>query len=413
MKVKFYPQFDDKWNELRKAAYLVMYPESYDSTKKYFWFVDVHGVGERGNCQLENLENLLLGWKQSDGTRKYAYITEDTQKAVDKYDIIFVYPTYSPKEFFGATKMDTLYDLVRKEWSVTPEFSMGGFSYGGGATVNSASSANAHRIITAWPIAPTNNVGGYLNQQDMCMHFFVNDEDDNAATNLSVTKGLVSKFGFQKIKPQYTAFRESGHGGHNRATTQTPPIAPGGQGVIDLSENIYEWSLDVHINGPRAMKRGTFIPTIPTTPTSPTIVKAIASYSGSGPTFTLNGTASTGLGSGIWPRWTVKKAPDGVNLYSPMIKSAGAISTSITFPQKGEYIIEFALLNNSRIVLSSTEFTINYGDVVIPDPVDPTPIEKKIIDFSFINKMLKFDDGSFTTIESATFKTLGGEEYTI
>lgn len=308
MKVEYYPQVDSAYKELRKFACAVLLPDSYNKARseKYLWFLCVHGIGERSGGQLENLENLVLGFKQPDGSRAYAFVNDDMKRAVDLYGIVLAIPTYN--DFFEPAKVNLIYDFILPAYNVTTRFDIDGFSYGAGAAVKYASSSvvNAKRLITCKPAAPTNNSVNwqFAVDQKLPIHLFVNDQDTNGPTNLSVTKSIVATINSLNpvIPAIYTAFRQSGHGGYNPMMGIASPTAPGGQGVIDVTENIYEHAIDVFKNGPRPMKTGSTVPP----PGNLPIAKLTATVSGNLGTF--DASSSTGVRPG-WDAYKFNFAP--------------------------------------------------------------------------------------------------------
>lgn len=417
MKVKYFPKFDEKWVKLREVAYLAIIPDGYElMSSPLFWMTDIHGIGERGDCQLANLVNLYEGQLQPDNTRMYAYVTEATKSAVDKYGIIMIYPTYSQKEFFGYEMMRQLYVQVQNEFKVTSKLSLGGFSYGGGATINFASSMWAAYLTNAWPIAPTENVVDWVNTRaaNIPMHFFVNDDDTNEPTNLSHTLKLVNGVNSStaapqiKTKAQYTAFRQRGHGDHNKVTDLFPPIAIGGQGIINLAENIYEWSIDCWKNGPRQMKTSTpNTPTIPNTPTMPTTAKADFNITDkqviTTSTFELDGSGSVGVinNNYYWevtrmsPPWTGQVLDKG---------TVGGPKKKLSNLVDGPYRIRLTI--NGSVQSDVRRIEVKLGEVILPKPKAP-------IAYSAATDLIMFDDGSMETAALVIFKTESGKEYTI
>lgn len=322
MQVIYKPRLNPDWSPIpgQEVAAAILLPYNYDPNKKYPWGMFAHGKGERSGGTLEHLENLVLGQKQPDGTRRYPFVKEYHKEAVDKYGIIFVIPTY--EDGFYASKINWLHDYILKNYSVVYKMAGGGFSLGGGAFVDYAINIeNAKKMAVCIPCAPTSNLGSSVSYPGtLPMHIFCATRDTNSFTNIDVTKSIVTKLNKSNpgIKVQYTAFDINDHQGFDQATTITPPVAPNGQGVINLNENIYDWYLDVLANGPRQMRSGAVvdpIPPIPPIPPTPVLKAEFNLTDGqllTTNTYDLDASASTGVKAGgdsyVW-NVEVKKAP--------------------------------------------------------------------------------------------------------
>ncbi len=271
MQVKYFPKLNPDYSKIagRDVAYAVLLPDKWDKALKWPAMLSVHGIGERSGGTLENLKNLVEGFDyNNDGIRDNAYVTADMKTAVDKYGLVIIVPTYESDSFFDANKSGWVMASVNSEFSLKLDYWYDGFSLGAGAAINACTSVlTAPNIVFATPCAPTNSIGNaaLVAQNNIVVHIYVNDQDDNGPTNLSVTKAIIAEI--NKYNPPvpaiYTAFHKFGHGGHNEAMTLTPPKAPGGQGFVDAAENNYEHFLDILKNGPRQMKSGTVQPVQP------------------------------------------------------------------------------------------------------------------------------------------------------
>lgn len=404
MKRESYPMYTvDKgvYTQIRKFACDVLLPDSYDKAKHYIWYMMVHGVGERSAGTQDDLDNITLGFKQADGTRMFAIATDDIKKAVDKYNIVIVLPTYT--DFFEPAKVDLIYDHMLVTYSVTSRFAFDGFSLGGGAFERYATSSlqRAKNLIVGIPNAPTHEGTTWKNIVDanLPIHFFVNDNDTNGATNLSVTLRGVNAINAlnPSIKAYYTAFHASGHGSYNEATSLTSPVAPGGQGIINISENIYEWGIDVFNNGPRPMKSGTVV-TPPPPPTTST-VKPIVSYTITGTTAHLIGSKSIGYKEGYDGVWSLESAPTGITSKLVFPTGSSYIDATAQLPVEGTYVFKFTLKGADPV-----QMTVQRGTA--------TPVEKKAASYSIALKLLTFDDGS-TEAATAVITTGSGKQYTV
>src|SRR5687767_3592 len=116
MQVKYYPKLDDSGNKIREFAVAVLLPDAYTSSKEWPWMMAVHGIGERSQGKKENLENLVLGSLQPDGTRKWPFVTDEMKKAVEKYGLVMFIPTY--ENFFEPDIVNRNYDFGQVEFNL-------------------------------------------------------------------------------------------------------------------------------------------------------------------------------------------------------------------------------------------------------------------------------------------------------
>lgn len=367
------------YTEIRKFGCDVLLPNNYDKTKQYIWWVFIHGVGERSAGTQADLDNLFLGFDyNNDGVREPAFTIPDIKTAVDKYGIIVVIPTY--KGFFEPAKMDLIYDFMLLNFSVTSRFVIDGFSLGGGATEKYFTSnlERAKRCIVAIPCAPTRSGMDwrYVRDANLPVHYFVNDNDDNGNTNMAVTVAGVNNINSfnPPVRANYTAFRADGHGGFNRANALNPPAAPGGKGVINVAENVYEWALDVYHNGPRSMKTGSIV-TPPVEPPPTSFIKAIASYSGTGPAIRLVGDKSTGWETGYEGAWSLVSGPNWVTSKQVFPNGSSFINSTALLPYPGTYIFRLTLKGSTL----PAEITVVYGTATEPPITEPKPTTAKAV----------------------------------
>lgn len=397
MQVIYKPKRDSNYNLVpgQEVAYAALLPDGYPALgKKYGWVLMCHGISERSGGTLEHLKNLVEGVDYNkDGTIDGSFVKNFHKEAVDKYQLIFIIVTYS--DFFD-TECNWVYNDVLKNYSVVPKMLFDGFSLGGGAVYAFAKSsvANANKIAVAVPCAPTNQGGSTaaIAQAGLPMHFFVNDEDDNPSTDINVTKKIIADINAANppIKARFTAFRQKYHGGFDKATDIVAPAAPGGQGVIDLSENIYEWYLDVLKNGPRQMKSGTVALPLPEPEPPATTLEARVSYTIEGGKIHLVGDKSIGYKSGSEGRWEFVSAPEGVTKYQVFPGGSTYINADGVLPKPGTYVFRFQLKD-----LSPLEVVVKFGD----GPVVP-------IGFDSTTDLITYSDG---TTEKGTAVFSGGK----
>lgn len=392
-KVEYFPKRDSNWNQLREIAFAVLSPDN-NYPKPWKLEIAIHGISERGPGSLSSLKSLVEGPdynndKIPDGP---PFVTADMKKAVNQYGILLIVPTYETNEFFEPAKVNSLYDYAQANYTLYPKMFLTGFSYGGGATVKYATSstANAARLALAIPCAPTRNVvdASVPGKAGIAMHFFVNDKDDNAPTNISVTKGMVDDINRSAtLKVLYTAFRKDGHGSNIEAWSLTPPKAPGGQGFIDAAENSYQLFSDIVISGkPRQMKSGTVIPTPDPIPAPST--KAIVTFTLTGNRVKLIGSESTGYTNGLDGTWAIASAPAGLFSWDVFPGGSNYIDADGVLPKAGIYSFAFRLKGDPEV----KTVTINFGKV----PVS----------FDSSTDLLTYSDGS---TEKATAIFSGGK----
>lgn len=412
MKDLYFPRLS---NAADQSGFLVLLPDSYDRSKTYIWWLSVHGITERNDGSEAVLRNLLYG-SFKDGVRvpEWAFVNDDMKKAVDLYNIIIVVPNYYATEFFEPAKALYIYNFMLANFSVTGRFVYDGFSYGGGSTVKSASTLEVvKKMIVAMPAAPTANVVNWKNMVDagVPIHFFVNDKDPNPPTNLSVTQKMVNDINLLNpaIKAKYTAFRSDYHGGFNEMKSLKPPISTStvAGSVNNISENTWQWAIDVFNNGPRIMKTGTIVTPPIEPPTTTLIANAGADFETVTPTFKLKGsTGSTGYLVGQNAEWSVEGWPDGVNKYKPILDGAGYIDVTGKFETPGKYVFKLVVNDGKGNVSKPDTVTVTYNPSGVPIP---TPRVPKTFDFS--TKQLNFADGTKEPVTSIKIITESGTPY--
>lgn len=404
MQIRYLPKLNNDWSQIpgQDVAFAILLPNDYSPTKKYLFEIAIHGVGERSGGLKEHLENLVLGSKQPDGTRKWPFVTDDMKKAVEDYDIIMAIPTYESNTFFEPAKVNFVYDFVKANYSIYDKMLLTGFSFGGGATVKYITSnlSNANRVAYAIPVAATSHLvdASIPGKANLPVHAFSNDSDPTV--NVSNSKNIINSINASNptIRALITIFRANGHGGNNEAWSLTPPKAPNGQGFIDAAENIYQVANDIVRNGPRQMKSGPVSTTSTTTTTTQAPSPLLIANAGDDQTVNLpvaflDGTRSTGYKSA---QWTLKQAPTGVSIWHPVVESGGWITTKLNFPKEGTYVITLKIFSGEGYTGSIAE-----NDVVINYTTSGNPPEKILLQKVFIpktgNYVYVYDDGSVET----------------
>jgi hypothetical protein len=362
MTTKYFPRLDNNNVQIRPFAIAMLFPDNYDKAKVWPWMMSVHGMGERSDGLEAHLKNLVEGIDfDKNGTVDWVFAMESMKRAVDQYGIVIVVPTY--QDFFTSDKINEVHKFVVSEFNLNERFVYEGFSLAGGAGLRyaTASLANASKLAYLVPVAPTRELVTVSNisQAKLPVHIFVNDQDDNGATNLSVTKGIIAAINGAgpSIPAIYTAFRQSGHGGHGEAVGIIPPKAPGGQGFTDAAENIYQVYLDILKNGPRQMKSGTVIGPAPGPTPIPTVTTKTR-YELSGSTVKLIGRESTGYKDGLEGMWEFVSGPTGVTANQVFPIGSSYIDATAKLPMPGTYVFKFTLKG-----AVPTTLTVVYGSV--------------------------------------------------
>lgn len=363
MTVKYFPKLNPDYSQIpgQEVAFAVLEPDGYTSAKKWILEIACHGMGELSSGTLENLKNLVEGFDYNgDGIREGApFVTPDMKKAVDQYGIVMFIPTYS--NFFEPNMINFVYDYAQDYYNLYPEMIYTGFSLGGGSGIKygTSSEANARRVGLLVLCAPTVNIVDKTipGKVGLPVHCFHNDRDDRVSSNNSKT--IVSKINeTAALKAQYTLFRKDGHGGNIEAWALAPPVAPGGQGVINVSENIYQWGIDCIINGPRQVRTGE-ASTIPPPIDPPPTAQAIVSYKVEGSNIHLIGDKSTGYTSGSQGRWELVSAPGGLKSWNVFPNGSTYINADGVMSVPGTYVFRFILMN-----LSPVEVVVPFGEPV-------------------------------------------------
>lgn len=316
MQVKYIPAVDANGSKINEFACAILLPDGYPGTTKWKWAMFVHGMGELSQGGLANLKNLVEGFDyNNDGIREGGFVTEGMKWAVDAHQLIIVVPTYSG--FFEPEKVDKIYDYMLANYNVQPTFMHTGFSLGGGCVFKYASSSitRAKRVHLAVPCAGTYGLvdAGIAAKNGTVWHAFANDGDNRVPASNTINQ--IDKINAQNpaVKAVYTIFHRDvpgsdNHGSNTEAWDKVPPKAPGGQGLIDAAETIYQLNDAILASGPRQMKSGT-VPIPSPTPTPPTTVAPTAAFNlteGQVITttiFEMDASASTGVGD----RWDAYK----------------------------------------------------------------------------------------------------------
>jgi hypothetical protein len=317
MRVEYFPGVDSQGRKIRDFACAVKLPDSFPgaSTKKWKWGIICHGMGERSDGRQSHLEQLAVkgfDWN-NDGVADSFFISEDMKKAVDLHETIIVVPTYS--NFFEPETVNRIYDHIIANFQGQGTFLFEGFSLGGQAVFKyiSSSEGNAKRVHLAVPVAAPYGLvsAATAAKYGPVIHAFSNDKDDRVSS--SNTTKQISDINGQNpvVKAQYTLFRVDGHGGDKEAMALTPPKAPGGQGVIDAAETIWQLNDAIVAGTRRQIKTGTIPTPAPAPSPTPSLLTANFNLSDgqeiNTTVFEMDASASTGVKTD-WEgyKWDVK-----------------------------------------------------------------------------------------------------------
>lgn len=411
MQVKYIPKLDNNYSPIagREVAFSVLTPDV--PKGKFYVVIAVHGIGERSGGTQEHLENLVLGQKQPDGTRKWPFVTDDMKKAVDQYNLLMIIPTYETNAFFEPSKVNYVFDYVKANYQVHDKFMLTGFSYGGGAVVKyiTSSLANASRVAYAIPCAAVNSLADPTipGKANVPVHAFSNDNDPTV--NVSNTKTIITAINASNPTPRalQTIFRTNGHGGNNEAWSLTPPKAPGGQGFTDAAENIYQVFQDIIANGPRQMKGGAVIqpPATPDPVPQPPLDTLKAEFNltdGQVITtdkFILDASASIGM-KDDWQAygWDIKPIENGSWAAMPSGGMYGGPKKELVNLSNGKYSIGLTVMNKAGQAAKKT--------VTIEVKISAGPVPKTAIGFDSTTDLITYSDGA---TERGTANFSGGK----
>lgn len=362
-------------------AFALLVPEN--TNNKLVLEIAIHGMGERSAGTQENLENLVLGQKQPDGSRKWPFVFDDMKKAVDQYGILMAIPAYSG--FMEPTMINKVYEYCKANFDIYERMILTGFSLGGGAVVKyiTSSLSNAQRVAYAVPCAATRDIMDRTipGKAGVSVHLVSNDNDPTV--NVSNTKAIYTAINESNppLKALMTIFDRDGHGANEVMWGVTAPKAPGGQGLIDSGENMYVVGVDSVINGPRQMRAGTPIPMPPPTPEPSPAVNPVTSYTIDAAGIHLRGDKSVGYKSGMEGKWEFISGPAGANVRNVFPNGSTYINADGKLPYPGTYVFRFILKGASPVDVT-----------VVSGGAQPAP--KTVVAFNSATDTITYSDGS-------------------
>lgn len=320
----------------------------------------IHGVGELGDGGIEQLKNIMEGFDyDGDGPlpRQYAMPIPEYKKNLKDFNFLGVHVNY--KSSFTPSDFIYVIDTVVKDFSANRNrVGAIAFSLGGQQLIPFITSSveNAKKLVLAILCAPVNPGGNWQNVVDAKLQVigttFAVDKKVGA-DNVRRAIADINKLN-PTIRPVYKEWPGENHGTLNE---------------MMASPEIFQY-----MNSVSTTERKQFVTGGTSTPADPgpvvpgSALKAIASVTGTGPTYTLSGRDSTGY---RYQTWTVTKVPDGVSPYGAYINGVGNIVASFKPPAKGLYEIEFKVFDSTDAKVSKTDsvkILINYGDVIPTEP---------------------------------------------
>lgn len=417
MQVKYLPAVDQNGSKINEFAAAILFPDGYPGTTKWKWAMFVHGMGELSQGALANLKNLVEGFDyNNDGIREGGFVTEGMKWAVDAHQLIIVIPTYG--DTLEPHEVDKIYDYMLANYNVQPTFMHTGFSLGGGCVFKYASSSitRAKRVHLAVPCAGTYGLvdAGIAAKNGTVWHAFANDGDRKVGA--SNTTSQIDKINGQNpaVKAVYTIFHRDvpgsdNHGSNTEAWDKIPPKAPGGKGLIDAAETIYQLNDAILVSGPRQMKSGTVAPA-PPAPLPPTALTAAFNLTEgqviTTPIFEMDASTSTGAYSD-WDsyKWDVKPIGGSGKVYGVRPDGAyGGPKKRLIDIVDGEY----------EIILTVKDRAGNTASKKVKVAAKLTT-EKTLVSFNSTTDLVTFSDGSTEKAEAIyssgkwTLKTAAGK----
>lgn len=385
----YYPSYTDSYAKVvgQDVSILVVLPNEYRSDQTYPYMIFVHGMGQRGPGTKSALNTVYTGANQA--------IPDDWKAAVNKYGIIGVLVNYN--DFFQPDKWLWSINFIKSKYKVVDKPMAQGFSWGAGSLqkLYCTSTVYAGLPSVAIPIAPTIELNaGWENVSKANLPVWIHVNKGDNVTGAATAKrsaDYINSFS-PSISATYTEYNQQGHGGTNEALSLAPPTG--------YAENVYEWYLDVLLNGPRVPRKGTVTqPTdpVPIPTTGPVInIDPVPNITTTG-TVSLNACKSTGY---EYITWTVFSVPKGVNLYTNFFpKGAGNCSVSWATSIEGTYGVK-AVACKGGICVSDTLY-LTYQKTTVPVPVIPKSYDSK-------TGYLVFSDGTriaaVATVDFATKK---------
>ncbi|WP_276483548.1 hypothetical protein [Paraflavitalea pollutisoli] len=339
----------------------------------------VHGIGERGAGQVDNLINLIDGFDY-DGPgplpRQYAFENTTIEVLAAKYDFHLVtvnYPdSFQPNDFtyvLGQVSADFSVDQTR--------LYIAGFSLGGGAILKkvTASVTDAASLAGAIAAAPVNWATTHKNVADARLQVIGTTCEIDDTVSPANVKDFVAKV--NAYKPEFPAYLivYSGH-------------AHSGFNEILAEENTWQWMAANSTTKRIAFTRSsTLTPTKPVDPPPSTTVKAdfnVKDTKTSGSAFELDASASVGASEYYWEvsrttaPWYSHKLQGG---------AGGGPKKLLSGLVPGEY--QVTLTVNGKVKTDTRKLIVEDGIAIEPETRRLTEATGSIV--------LKYSDGTTGT----------------
>jgi pimeloyl-ACP methyl ester carboxylesterase len=356
-------------------------PKTYPEIgKKYAVAVLIHGVGERGQGDVNALLNVVDGYDY-DGAgplpRQYAIETPQFEALCEKYQIIGVTVNY-PKDF-TPSDVDYVLDMVESKFNVdTSREVLIGFSWGGKAVLDYVTSSlhRAKRCAFVVAAAPVNTTTSGRNVIDAGLQFIGTTYETDPTVSPTNVKNFVNSIAGTVPKPVLITFPGNAHGGFTEMINYPP---------------IFEYLLKTSRDNRIQYVHGTGTVPVDPLPPVPAIPTAVATYIGVGPAIFLIGNKSTGWKTGYEGSWSLISGPAGVTAKQVFPGGSSFINANATLPVQGTYVFRLTLQG----ALLPADVTVVYGTVV-----QPPPVPKEVISFDSATDYITYKDGSTETAKA-------------
>lgn len=314
----------------------------------------IHGIGEIGDGGIEQLQNIMEGWDyDGDGPlpRQFAMPIPEYKKNLKDYNFLGVHINY--KSSFTPSDFNYVIDTVVADLKGNrSRVGAIAFSLGGQQLIPYITSSleNAKKLVLAVLCAPVNPGGNWQNVVDAKLQVIGTTyavDKRVSADNIRRAIADINRLN-PIIKPVYKEWPGENHGTFNDMLA---------------SAEIFQYMNSVSTTDRKQFAFGaTPIPPVVQPPT--TEIKAVASYTGTGPAIKLIGDKSTGYETGYEGTWAFVSGPAGVTAKQVFPGGSSFINASANLPVQGTYVFQFNLVGADPVKL-----TVVYGIVTQPKEV--------------------------------------------
>lgn len=339
----------------------------------------IHGIGEVGDGSLNQLQNIMEGWDyDGDGPRprEFAMPIPEYKKNLKDFNILGVHINY--KSSFTLSDFDYVINTVVADFKGNRNcVSAICFSLGGNQLIPFITSSveNAKKLVLAVLCAPVNPGGNWLNVVDAKLQVIgTSYAVDKRVPSDNVKRAIADINRLNPtIKPVYKEWPGENHG--------------------TLNEMMADPAIFQYMNSVSTSDRKQF--TFGTTPIPPVVVppttsiKAVASYTGTGPAIRLIGEKSTGWKTGYEGTWAFVSGPAGVTAKQVFPGGSSFINANANLPIPGTYVFRLNLTGTTP-----AEITVVYGTTTQP---------KEILSFDSGTDLITFKDNT-TEIGRSIYK---------